>query len=86
LHAQMPTGALDATGDVRWTPALGWNLRPRWPASIRATSRRTGRARCAAVCSTRGAPATMAAWTVAVDAPQSAAACAGGRCRARGAS
>ncbi|MDQ2702026.1 MAG: translocation/assembly module TamB domain-containing protein [Pseudomonadota bacterium] len=25
LHAAMPTGALDATGNVRWAPTLGWN-------------------------------------------------------------
>lgn len=26
LHARMPTGTLDATGTVQWTPALGWDL------------------------------------------------------------
>jgi translocation and assembly module TamB len=26
LHATMPTGTLDATGNVHWAPALGWDL------------------------------------------------------------
>jgi len=26
LHVAMPTGALDATGEVAWKPALAWNL------------------------------------------------------------
>jgi translocation and assembly module TamB len=26
LHAAMPTGTLDATGNVQWTPAPGWKL------------------------------------------------------------
>jgi len=26
LHAQMPTGTLDATGTVAWVPRLGWDL------------------------------------------------------------
>ncbi len=46
LRAQMPSGALEATGDVAWKPALGWNLdaelagfdpgyfAPEWPGAL----------------------------------------------------
>ncbi|MFC5578909.1 translocation/assembly module TamB domain-containing protein [Lysobacter niabensis] len=47
LHAQMPTGALDASGEVAWRPSLGWDLTatlagfdpgyfaPEWPGALR---------------------------------------------------
>lgn len=78
LHAQMPTGALDASGDVEWKPALGWNISavlegfdpgyfaPDWKGSVR------GRF------STRGATRNDGGLDVAVDAPQL-----GGRLRGR---
>ncbi|GAB3345908.1 translocation/assembly module TamB domain-containing protein [Lysobacter tyrosinilyticus] len=70
LHAQMPTGALDATGDVAWQPELGWNLNatldgfdpgyfaPDWKGALR------GRL------STRGTTRSDGGLDIAVDAPQ----------------
>ena len=70
LHAQMPTGALDATGDVEWKPVLGWNLNatlagfdpgyfaPDWKGALR------GRF------STRGTTRGDGGLDIAVDAPQ----------------
>ncbi len=70
LHAQMPSGALDASGDVAWTPALGWNLQatlagfdpgyfaPEWKGALR------GRF------STRGVTRGDGGLDIAVDAPQ----------------
>ncbi|MFC5571187.1 translocation/assembly module TamB domain-containing protein [Lysobacter yangpyeongensis] len=70
LHAQMPSGALDATGEVAWKPALGWNIAatlagfdpgyfaPAWPGALR------GRF------TTQGTTRDDGGLDVAVDAPQ----------------
>jgi translocation and assembly module TamB len=59
LHASTPGGALDATGQVHWTPALLWNLdarlagfdpgyfAPGWDGAVDGQLRSTGRARAA---------------------------------------
>lgn len=78
LHAQMPTGALDAKGEVAWKPAVGWNLdatldgfdpgyfAPDWKGALRGTF------------STRGTTRNDDGLDVVVDAPQLA-----GRLRGR---
>ncbi|KQY55188.1 pathogenicity protein [Lysobacter sp. Root494] len=70
LHVAMPAGALDATGDVVWKPALGWKLdaaldgfdpgyfAPDWKGSLR------GRL------STQGETRTDGGLDIAVNAPQ----------------
>lgn len=70
LRARMPTGELDATGDVAWAPALGWNIEatlagfdpgyfaPDWKGALR------GRF------TTRGETRGDGGLDVAVDAPQ----------------
>ena len=70
LHVAMPAGALDATGDVAWKPALGWKLdatldgfdpgyfAPDWKGSLR------GRL------STQGETRTDGGLDIAVNAPQ----------------
>jgi len=70
LHARMPTGALDATGEVAWQPQLGWSLNatldgfdpgyfaPDWKGAVR------GRL------STRGSTRNDGGLDIAVDAPQ----------------
>ncbi|HWI24374.1 MAG TPA: translocation/assembly module TamB, partial [Lysobacter sp.] len=78
LHVAMPTGALDATGEARWSPQLGWNFDaslagfdpgyffPAWPGRV------DGRF------ATRGSMRAQGGLDAALDVPQL-----GGRLRGR---
>ena len=70
LRAQMPSGSLEATGDVAWEPALGWDIEstlagfdpgyfaPEWPGALRGHF------------STRGTTRSDGGLDIAVDAPE----------------
>lgn len=72
LKATMPTGTLDARGEVAWVPALQWNLDailagfdpgyffPGWDGAVNGTLATTGRARPAIGAATSGVDADLA--------------------------